>query len=95
MDSPYRARRTCLSVPASSERFLARARDLAADEVMLDLEDSVAPGAKDDARALAVRALREGGWQGRLVAVRVNGVTTPWAYRDVMVSRIGQPATVR
>ncbi|WP_300610559.1 CoA ester lyase [Trebonia sp.] len=94
MDSAYRARRTCLSVPASSERFLARARDLAADEVMLDLEDSVAPGAKDDARALAVRALREGGWQGRLVAVRVNGVTTPWAYRDVIAVVEGAPGAV-
>jgi citrate lyase subunit beta / citryl-CoA lyase len=71
-------------VPASSERFLARARDLAADEVMLDLEDSVAPGAKESARDLAVQALRDGGWGGRLLAVRVNGVTTPWAYKDVI-----------
>ena len=73
-----------MSVPASSERFLAKARDLAADEVMLDLEDSVAPAAKDDARRLAVRTLNDGGWDGKLVAVRINGVTTPWAYRDVI-----------
>ena len=73
-----------MSVPASSERFLAKARDLPVDEVMLDLEDSVAPDAKPAARELAVAALRAGGWAGKLVAVRVNGVTTPWAYRDVI-----------
>jgi citrate lyase subunit beta / citryl-CoA lyase len=50
-----------MSVPASSERFLAKARELAADEVMLDLEDSVAPAAKDTARDLAVGALKAGG----------------------------------
>ena len=70
-----------MSVPASSERFLAKARELAADEVMLDLEDSVAPAAKDTARDLAVGALKAGGWDGRLVAVRINGASTPWAYR--------------
>jgi citrate lyase subunit beta / citryl-CoA lyase len=73
-----------MSVPASSERFLAKARELPADEVMLDLEDSVAPGAKDAARELAVAALSAGGWEGKLVAVRVNDVTTPWAYQDVI-----------
>ena len=94
MDSAYRPRRTCLSVPASSERFLARARGLAADQVMLDLEDSVAPAAKESARGLAVQALREGGWAGRLVAVRVNGVTTPWAYKDVLAVVEGAPGAV-
>ncbi|HSZ39838.1 MAG TPA: aldolase/citrate lyase family protein, partial [Trebonia sp.] len=84
MDSAYRPRRTCISVPASSERFLAKARELAADEVMLDLEDSVAPAAKDTARDLAVGALKAGGWDGRLVAVRINGASTPWAYKDVI-----------
>jgi citrate lyase subunit beta / citryl-CoA lyase len=94
VDSAYRARRTCLSVPASSERFIAKARDLAADEVMLDLEDSVAPGAKESARTQAVKALNEGGWGGRLVAVRVNGVTTPWAYKDVIAVVEGAPGAV-
>ena len=84
MDSEYRPRRTCMSVPASSERFLAKARELDADEVMLDLEDSVAPTAKDAARDLAVAALKAGGWDGKLVAVRINGASTPWAYKDVI-----------
>jgi len=94
MDSEYRPRRTCMSVPASSERFLARARDLPADEVMLDLEDSVAPSAKEMARDLAVGALRAGGWDGRLVAVRINDATTPWGYQDVIAVVTGAPGAV-
>src|SRR6202161_1034432 len=84
VDSEYQVRRSCLSVPASSERFLAKARGLPVDEVMLDLEDSVAPDEKAAARELAVAALNAGGWEGKLVAVRVNDATTPWAYRDVI-----------
>jgi citrate lyase subunit beta/citryl-CoA lyase len=75
-----------MSVPASSDRFLAKARELPVDEVMLDLEDSVAPAAKDDARQRAVAALNEGGWDGKLVAVRINGATTRWAYQDVIAT---------
>jgi citrate lyase subunit beta / citryl-CoA lyase len=73
-----------MSVPASSERFLTKARGLTVDEVMLDLEDSVAPDLKSAARQLAVAALEAGGWGSKLVAVRVNDVTTPWAYQDVI-----------
>jgi citrate lyase subunit beta / citryl-CoA lyase len=83
-----------MSVPASSERFLAKARELAVDEVMLDLEDSVAPDAKGIARELAVAALRSGGWAGKLVAVRVNGAGTPWAYQDVIAVVEGAPGAV-
>jgi citrate lyase subunit beta / citryl-CoA lyase len=83
-----------MSVPASSERFLAKARDLPADEVMLDLEDSVAPAAKEAARDLAVAALSAGGWEGKLVAVRINGATSPWAYRDVIAVVEGAPGAV-
>jgi len=83
-----------MSVPASSERFIAKARGLAVDEVMLDLEDSVAPDAKPEARALAAGALAAGGWDGKLVAVRVNGVTTPWSYRDVIAVVEGAPGAV-
>jgi citrate lyase subunit beta/citryl-CoA lyase len=80
----YRPRRTCLAVPGSSPRFLAKARDLAADEVFLDLEDAVAPAQKDAARAAVVQALRDGGWRAGTRAVRVNDVSTAWAYRDVI-----------
>ena len=94
MENSYRPRRTVMSVPASSERFIAKARGQAADEIMLDLEDSVAPSAKDSARELAVQALKEGGWDGRLLAVRVNGVTTPWAYKDVIAAVEAAPGVV-
>jgi citrate lyase subunit beta/citryl-CoA lyase len=84
LSQPYRPRRTCLAVPASSPRFLAKARGLAADEVFLDLEDAVAPAAKAAARGAAAAALTEGGWDGKLLAVRVNDAATGWAYRDVV-----------
>jgi citrate lyase subunit beta / citryl-CoA lyase len=80
----YRPRRSCLAVPGSSQRFLEKAQGLAADEVFLDLEDAVAAGAKQDARANVIAALRSGDWTGKVRAVRVNGATTPWAYRDVI-----------
>ena len=83
MERPYRARRSCLAVPASSERFISKARGLPADEVFLDLEDAVAPAAKEQARANAVAAVA-GDWGGRLVAVRVNDAATQWAHRDVL-----------
>ncbi|HUN38537.1 MAG TPA: CoA ester lyase [Trebonia sp.] len=83
-----------MSVPASSERFIAKAREVAVDEVMLDLEDSVAPAAKGQARDLMAGALRAGGWDGRLLAVRVNGATTPWAFRDVIAAIESAPGAV-
>jgi citrate lyase subunit beta / citryl-CoA lyase len=83
MERKYRVRRSCLAVPASSERFISNARGLPADEVFLDLEDAVAPAAKAQARANAVAALA-GDWGGRLVAVRVNDAATQWAHRDVL-----------
>lgn len=92
MTSAERPRRTCLTVPGSSERFLAKAVGLAADEIILDLEDAVAPNAKDKARALVSSTLGDG-WPGpHVLAVRVNGVAGPWAYRDVIevVERAGR-----
>ncbi|HEY2549334.1 MAG TPA: CoA ester lyase [Streptosporangiaceae bacterium] len=79
-----RSRRSCLSVPGSSQRFLAAAARRPADEIMLDLEDSVAPAAKQQARSAVIEALRSADWSGRVTAVRVNGARTEWAYRDVI-----------
>jgi citrate lyase subunit beta / citryl-CoA lyase len=84
MTPGYRSRRSCLSVPGSSPRFLDKARSLNADQVLLDLEDSVAPDAKTEARAAVAAALEAGGWDGKTRTVRVNGATTQWAYRDVI-----------
>jgi citrate lyase subunit beta/citryl-CoA lyase len=80
----FRPRRTCLAVPGSSPRFLAKARGLAADEVFLDLEDAVAPARKAAARGAVADALRADGWGGQVRAVRINDVSTGWAYRDVV-----------
>ncbi|HUL24245.1 MAG TPA: CoA ester lyase [Streptosporangiaceae bacterium] len=84
MAQEYRARRSCLAVPGSSQRFLDKAHGLAADEIFLDLEDAVAPAAKEAARRNVAAALNAGGWDGRLMAVRINDATTRWAYRDVI-----------
>jgi citrate lyase subunit beta / citryl-CoA lyase len=80
----YRARRTTLAVPGSNPRFIAKAREQAVDEVLLDLEDAVAPAEKEQSRGLVARALRDGEWGGRIRAVRVNDARTKWAYRDVI-----------
>jgi citrate lyase subunit beta/citryl-CoA lyase len=79
-----RPRRTCHAVPGSSERFLAKAAGLDADEVFLDLEDSVAAGEKEHARALVIRTLREQGFGTKTVVVRVNGTDSPHYYRDLI-----------
>ncbi|MEV3919969.1 HpcH/HpaI aldolase/citrate lyase family protein [Actinomadura coerulea] len=79
-----RSRRTTLAVPGSSPRFIEKAQGLPADEIFLDLEDAVAPSAKEGARATVVAALNEGDWTGRTRVVRVNDLDTHWAYRDVI-----------
>jgi citrate lyase subunit beta/citryl-CoA lyase len=84
MARAYRLRRSCLAVPGSSRRFIDKARGLPCDEVFLDLEDAVAPGAKAAARGTVIDALSSGDWGGKLRAVRVNDARTPWAYRDVI-----------
>lgn len=79
-----RSRRSCLAVPGSSVKMLDKARGLPADQVFLDLEDAVAPLAKPDARKNIVAALNEGDWGDKIRAVRVNDLTTPWTFRDVL-----------
>ncbi|XKK37368.1 CoA ester lyase [Nocardiopsis sp. ARC36] len=79
-----RSRRSVLAVPGSNPRFVDKARGLGTDAFFLDLEDAVAPSEKEAARGTVVRALTEGGWDGRVRSVRVNDTTTEWAYRDVI-----------
>ncbi len=91
MSEGLRSRRSCLAVPGSNPRFLEKAKGLDADQVFLDLEDSVAPIAKADARGTVVEALNSGGWGDKVRVVRVNDWTTQWTYRDVIevVERAG------
>ncbi len=83
MDSNLRPRRSALYLPASNAKAIAKARTLACDVVILDLEDAVAPDRKDEARDAAVAAVNEGGFGHREVAIRVNGLDTPWGAADL------------
>jgi citrate lyase subunit beta/citryl-CoA lyase len=77
-------RRSCLSVPGSSAKMLAKAPTLGADMVFIDLEDSVAPLEKEAARDNAVKAINELDWGEAVLCVRVNSWDTKWTYRDVI-----------
>lgn len=77
-------RRSVLAVPGSNPKMIAKAKGLPVDEVFLDLEDAVAPGAKAAARATIVAALNDSGWGEQLRVVRVNDWTTQWTYADVI-----------
>ena len=84
MGAAGHARRSCLAVPGSNPKMLDKAQGLPADQVFLDLEDAVAPLAKPDARKNIVAALSSGDWTGKARVVRVNDLTTPWTYQDVI-----------
>jgi citrate lyase subunit beta / citryl-CoA lyase len=77
-------RRSCHSVPGSSEKFLAKAPTLSADMFFLDLEDAVAPLEKEAARQKVVSAIREQEWGDAVMCVRVNAWDTKWTYGDVI-----------
>lgn len=77
------ARRSCLAVPGSSARKLAKAAGAGADEVVIDLEDAVAVSAKDEARAAVTEALDSIDWSATTVSVRVNAPRSPWCHLDI------------
>jgi len=91
--SPIRPRRSVLYLPGSNARALEKARDLAADGMILDLEDAVAPEAKEQAREMVAEAVRAAGFGPREIIVRVNGLDRPWGLADVAaMARIGADA---
>ncbi len=79
-----RPRRSALYMPGSNARALEKSRTLPADVLIFDLEDAVAPNAKETARAQVVAALRAGGFGRREVVVRINALTTPWGREDLL-----------
>ena len=83
MIDQVRPRRSVLYMPASNPRALEKARNLAADGLIFDLEDAVAPAAKETARRNAVDAADSGAYGGREVILRCNGLDTEWAADDV------------
>lgn len=98
MTETYHPRRTCLSVPGSSQKMIDKAKGLPADEVFLDLEDAVAPIAKAEARTRVAAALASDGWgSGQLRGVRVNDWTTPWTHSDIIevVAAVGAAPSAR
>lgn len=108
-DKAARLERSALFVPASRWAMIEKAARSAADAVIVDLEDAVAPAEKEAARANVVRAMRELDFGPRLRVYRINGLDTQYAYRDlievlepagdrvdlVMVPKVGGPDDVR
>jgi|SRR5271166_2664867 len=86
MPATLRSRRSLLYMPGSNPRALEKARGLAADGLILDLEDAVAPEAKESARAILSAALAAGGYGGRELVLRVNAIDTPWGQADLAVA---------
>ena len=78
-----RPRRSVLYMPGSNPRALEKARGLAADALIMDLEDAVAPDAKETARHQIAAALSEGGYGQRELIVRTNGLDSPWGEDDL------------
>lgn len=78
-----RPRRSLLYMPGSNPRALDKARSLPADGLILDMEDSVAPDAKELAREQIIAALAEGGYGHRELMVRINALSTEWGLEDI------------
>jgi len=89
-----RPRRSLLYMPGSNARALEKAKTLSADGVILDLEDSVAPDAKEAARAQVVNTVKAGGFGTREVFIRVNGVDTPWHADDLAAAAHAAPDAI-
>lgn len=81
--SDLRPRRSVLYMPAANERALDKARTIPADALILDLEDAVAPDAKDAARANACAAAASGDYGNREITIRCNALATPWGANDL------------
>ncbi|CAB4570424.1 unannotated protein [freshwater metagenome] len=81
--STLRPRRSALYMPAANERALEKAKSIATDAIIFDLEDAVSPDAKDVARAQALAAVNSGEYGKRELTIRCNALATPWGHADV------------
>src|SRR4051812_20374425 len=91
---PIRPRRSLLYMPGSNARALEKAKTLPADGVILDLEDAVAPDAKTAARDQVAAAVTAGGFGGREVFIRINGIDTPWFADDLNAATTAAPDAI-
>ena len=89
-----RPRRSVLYMPGSNERALEKAKLLAADALILDLEDAVAPDQKLRARDQVCAAVKGGGYGGREVVIRVNALETPWGTADILAACDAEPDAI-
>ena len=94
MSADLRPRRSVLYMPSSNARALDKARTLPADAVIFDLEDAVAPDAKELARRQACEAVASGAYGGRELTIRCNGLDTPWGEADLRAAGAAAPAAV-
>ncbi len=86
--------RSVLYMPSSNARALDKAKTLPADAVIFDLEDAVAPDAKEAAREQACAAVRSGEYGRRTLTIRCNGLDTPWGDADLRAAAAARPAAV-
>jgi len=89
-----RPRRSVLYMPGSNARSLEKAKSLPADALILDLEDAVAPDAKDMARTQVCEAVKGGGFGTREVVIRVNGLATPYGLTDFAAALEAKPDAI-
>ena len=89
-----RPRRSVLYMPGSNARAIEKARTLAADGIILDLEDSVAPDSKAAAREQVVSAVKAGGFGRREVFIRINGMDTEWGADDLAAAIAAAPDAI-
>lgn len=90
-DTAHRPRRSALYMPGANTRALEKAKSLAADMLLLDLEDAVAPEAKAEAREAVCAAVKAGGYGPREVVIRVNGLDTEWGLDDLAAAVAAGP----
>lgn len=86
MSTAHRPRRSCLYMPGANTRALDKAREIPADTLILDLEDAVAPDAKEEARAAILAAVKTGGYGQREIVVRMNSLDTEWGHDDLKMA---------
>jgi citrate lyase subunit beta/citryl-CoA lyase len=94
MPASPRPRRSALYVPGSNARAIAKLREVPADVIIFDLEDSVGPAQKEPAREAVARAVAELSAGRREIVVRVNGLDTPWIARDIAAITASHPHAV-
>ena len=92
--SDLRPRRSVLYMPSSNERALEKAKSIPCDALIFDLEDAVAPDAKEAARANAVAAAQSGEYGHREITIRCNGLDTPWGADDLAAAATSGAAAV-